>query len=210
MIIIKMNGKRNSLKMNIVSLFLIKINKFITGLRILGIILIVIPIPFFFLNQNKMLAFWASWFLICAFLFIIQYYFLKRYIIIGRITMDSDKIELLEHKGNSMCFFSEDKIKVYINYKGHKGHKGHKGDYNELQIPLFTKEGIGTMTIQKGNELQIPLFTKEGIGTMTIQKGNAISKIKFLAVEDCGLKLKYFAKQFEKNGSLVGFVWDKG
>jgi hypothetical protein len=181
-----MNGKRNSLKMNIVSLFLIKINKFITGLRILGIILIVIPIPFFFLNQNKMLAFWASWFLICAFLFIIQYYFLKRYIIIGRITMDSDKIELLEHKGNSMCFFSEDKIKVYINYKGHKGHKG---DYNELQIPLFTKEGIGTMTIQKGN---------------------AISKIKFLAVEDCGLKLKYFAKQFEKNGSLVGFVWDKG
>lgn len=173
--------------MDTVSLLLIRINKFITALRILGFVLIFIPFPFFFfINNNAMLAFWTKWFVLCFLLFIIQYYFLKRYTVIGRITIDPNKIEIMDNYKNNTFLLSEDKLRVNIIYRGYKGQKG---DYNPMQIPLLTKEGIGTIIMQKDD---------------------ISNKFKFLAEKDYSNNLKNIANQFHENGNIINLILSKG
>ena len=56
--------------------------------------------------------------------------------------------------------------------------------------------------------LQLPIFTKEGIGTIVIYKGDEKIKYKFLADADVGNKLGHIAKQLETNGGIIDFIWN--
>ncbi|HAZ04764.1 MAG TPA: hypothetical protein DCY97_21745 [Marinilabiliales bacterium] len=167
-----------------IALKLIRINKILTFFRYLNAIFILLPIPIFAFQLTKIYGFWIVWYFVWIVLYIIQYYLLKRYKIIGTIILNADEIEIKENDNSNFKFYVTDSLRISIKYKGYKGQRG---NYNILQLPIFTKEGIGSIVIYKGDEK---------------------FKYKFLADADVGNKLGRIAKQLEANGGNIDYISD--
>lgn len=136
-------------KINMIELKLIKINKLINTLRILGVIMILLPVPLHSIQITDMPDFWAYWFFVWLILFIIQYYLLKRYKIEGRISLSSEEIVISPYAENPKTFIIDTNLRISIRYKGYKYEKG---NYQPYQIPIFSKEGIGTLIINNNDD----------------------------------------------------------
>jgi hypothetical protein len=137
------------MKNNIEIVFdLIKIKWGITILRPLNILLIFLPI---YANDKidlvKNTNFWGGWSLFWILVFIIQVLFLKRYKIIGQIKLINNSISIIENVSILFFNFSNQNLSIVFKYNGYKGERGNYE--SPLQIPIFPRDGIGSLFIIK-------------------------------------------------------------
>ncbi len=133
--------------MNDINFLLVETIKWKVFLRPLNIVLIVAPM--FFLDKINV-DFYAYWMLSGIGIFILNINFLKTYKEIGRLIINTQKIELNFKNAKQVSFNLTENIDVYIEYNGYKGAAE---DYNILQMPITVKNGIGSIKIVKGDNI---------------------------------------------------------
>lgn len=156
---------------------LVRIERKVYLLRIANVLLFLLPV-FFPGLFSRILRDWhiGFWYLALSVLLLVQIKFVKSYKIIGNIHLDSSiiRIEFSRLTMKEIPLRECDSLKV--KYNGYKGQ------------PL------------SNYYLTLPIYTKEGIGSIEITKGGSEEKYYFLAQKDHTKQLKILEKYLLSRG----------
>lgn len=149
-----------------IKFYLINLNWKVSLLRILNVSLFFIPFifPEWF---STLYGDWnmGIWYIILAVLLLLQVKLIKRYQIIGNIQIDNKKIRIIVPQIEEKVIVLDECDSITIRYNGYKGQ------------PL------------SNYFLSLPLYTKEGVGSLSLVSDNKTEKYHLLAKTDCAKRL---------------------
>ncbi|MGD0711461.1 MAG: hypothetical protein ABR968_09820 [Bacteroidales bacterium] len=123
-----------------VSLKIVKINLVLTIIRPLCFLISFLPLFFIENRQNNLfITFWILFFwIICA----LQFFFIKRYKIIGIVYFRKEKLELELNNGEILSFIPNENLNLFIKINGYR--------FENTQVFYITfSDGLGKLKIDE-------------------------------------------------------------
>lgn len=157
-----------------IELDLIEKNRILSLLRPLNMLIVFLPVFFLensYLTEIGILGKWSAFWLI---VFFMQVGLIKRYKKIGKIILHPISINIKEGS-NSSIFNLDNNLKIEMEYNGYRG-----------QLANYK------------SPFQLPIFTKEGIGSLLIKVPEKKAKYFFVSNKDCTRKLIVLFSEYEK------------